>query len=99
MTISRLHFSRWRAAQTLVTKKILPLFDLPNIDVLYDGVKISKDSIVIDVARMRIMVKVGNSAYFMYDGDPDYDEGAYDTIGFTADRIRNKIVAYRSIKY
>lgn len=92
-----IYADRWNAVHALFVDKILPAFDMPNVDVVFEGEKIIRDQLVI--ADGQITVKVENCTYCVYNGDPAYDEGAYDTEEVTAKNIRSLFKLYSTIPF
>lgn len=90
---------RWIGVLHLFNKKIMPLFDLDGVEVLFDGIRINKENVFIDLINKTIDVKIGNCSYCVYNGDITHDEGAHDTIGVTCAKIREDFVAYRRVQY
>lgn len=92
-----IYTDRWNAVHELFMDHIVPAFDDPSVDVLFDGQQIFRDQLII--VDQLIEVVIGNCTYTLYNGDPEYDEGAYDLISDTEKRIRSNFKIYKRIDY
>lgn len=94
--IMSIYTDRWNAVHELFMTKIVPALDDPTCDVLFDGQKIERCELIIDE---RISIVIENCTYVIYNPDPDFDEGAHDTIEETAQRIRRDFKIYKRIDF
>lgn len=89
--------ARWNAVKALFNDKIIPAFDMPGVDVVYIGERITKEQLI--VADDYIAVKIDNCMYYVYNRDSECDEGAYDNIAKTSARIRYEFKLYSTIPF
>lgn len=92
-----IYTDRWNAVHELFMDHIVPAFDDPTCDVLFEGQLLTRDQLVIDDQLIEIVID--NCTYVVYNGDPEFDEGAYDLQADTAKRIRKQFKIYKRIDF
>lgn len=96
-----IYTDRWNSVHELFMTKIVPAFDDPTIDVLFDGQKIERTQLIIGDQLIEVEIQGDRShcTYTIYNGDLELDEGVYDPETDTAERIRRDFKLYRRIDF
>lgn len=92
---------RWLAAKKFIETKINPLLSNPVYFAAFDGDLISiKDPFVIDEENKEIVADLGNGCLMcIYNGDPDWDEGAHTPTREFIKDIRDRLQIFKEVKW
>jgi len=90
---------RWTAVKNLFERRILPALRKPNVFATYEGEMFGALEVEIDCERRLIQIRSGNCLYGVYNGNPEYDEGAYSTIAETKKEILDSISILKRLRY
>ncbi len=90
---------RWNAVLSFFKDRLLPAMAEPHVDTFYEGIKISTGNIIIAERSRVITVDSENCQFVVYNGSPDWDEGAHDKTSDTIARLEESFKLYTSVCY
>jgi hypothetical protein len=90
--------SSWNTAYNLICQ-ILIIAAHEDADIMFDGYVIEPKNIIVDIGNRLIYVAVDNTRVTVYNGDTEYDEGAYTPVEEIEENIRRDFNLYKQIRY
>lgn len=92
--------ARWDFAMHMYTKHILKAMLDPTIIVIYDGMILDEGArININTARKEITLIDKCISYMLFNGNPEYDEGAHDTLTKIEKDIKENFIFCKKIDW
>ena len=92
--MTRLHAARWLAAKQ-ACQAIIKKAQSAGALIFFQGALMPPTKIVI--GKTRIVVRMKNSVHILYEANPEYDHGLYDTVAVTTQRLRRTLRVFQEI--